>query len=147
MRVESRLSAASGLAMESAQSTLAPGCAAGGVGLSAYICGASGGPTSLSRLPQAASASEEPAIRNRRRPRCGISACGERSFFGIGVISLAAVAEQKLGGIAVQLVGEFGQAGDQPAHFADQIRKLGQSIALDEGVGIVGDLAEFGHGD
>src|ERR1700750_442402 len=101
IRAESRLSAASGLAMASAQFTLPPGCAAGGGGRNAYICGASGGPTSLSRLPQAASASEELAIRNRRRLKCGVG-----SFFCIGVISLAAVAEQKLGRLAVQLIGE-----------------------------------------
>src|SRR5262245_8930581 len=135
MRAESRLSAASGLAMDSAHATLSPGIVCGGAGRRAYICGASGGPTSLSRLPQAASASEEPAIRNRRRPKSGISVRGARSFFGIGVISLAAVAKQQLGGFAVQLIGEFGEAGDQAAHLADQVRELRQTIALDKRVG------------
>ena len=45
-------------------------------------------------------------------------------FFVIGVISLAAVTEQKLGGLMIELIGEAGEAGHQAADFADHVGQL-----------------------
>src|SRR6201999_937802 len=80
----------------------------------------------------------------RRRPtapatmRQSETLCDQEGCGSFGLVSLAAVAEQKLGGLAIELVGEGVEASHQPAHVADQIGELRQAIAIDEGVGVVG---------
>src|ERR1700742_1358090 len=88
----------------------------------------------------------QPVSTSAEAPASIIARRSNMILFSIGVVSLAPVAEQDGGRLAVQLLGEAIEVGGEAAQIADQVGNLRQAIAGDEGVGIVRHLAEFGDG-